>query len=139
MNQLSPALNKENWTQQEDLQIVHHQRLFGNAWSQIAQYLPGRSANAVKNRWSWLARHNLPGPFAHFAAPVVTAPRALPIPQIAPRVEPEKEFPPFPGFGEIGFPYLDGENGADAELRLSRIGGEFLDEDLFHRFHEWNS
>jgi hypothetical protein len=59
MNQLCPALNKENWTPQEDAVLIQQQRVFGNVWSQIAQFLPGRSPNSVKNRWSWLSRHTI--------------------------------------------------------------------------------
>jgi hypothetical protein len=59
-NQLCPSLNKENWTHQEDITLLQQQRIYGNVWSQVARYLPGRSANSVKNRWSWLSRHRLP-------------------------------------------------------------------------------
>lgn len=57
INQLCPNLNKDNWTAQEDAILVQQQMLQGNAWSKIAQFLPGRSSNNVKNRWSWLTRH----------------------------------------------------------------------------------
>jgi hypothetical protein len=62
MNQLCPALNKDTWTPQEDLVLIQQQHIYGNVWSHLAQYLPGRSANAVKNRWSWLSRHSLSTP-----------------------------------------------------------------------------
>ena len=58
-NQLCPALNKSDWTTQEDQILIKQQQLHGNTWSKIARYLPGRSLNAVKNRWSWLSRHNV--------------------------------------------------------------------------------
>jgi hypothetical protein len=56
-SQLDPSLNRENWTPDEDAVLVAQQRQVGNCWSRIAQFLPKRSANAVKNRWSWLTRH----------------------------------------------------------------------------------
>jgi hypothetical protein len=59
MNQLCPAFNTEHWTPQEDAVLIEQQRVFGNVWSQIAQFLAGRSPNSVKNRWSWLSRHTL--------------------------------------------------------------------------------
>lgn len=58
-NQLSPSLNKDNWSTQEDMIIIQQQRLHGNTWSKIARFLPGRSSNAIKNRWSWLSRHQI--------------------------------------------------------------------------------
>jgi hypothetical protein len=64
MNQLCPWLNKENWTPQEDVILLQQQRVYGNVWSQVAHFLPGRSANSVKNRWSWLSRHHLRTPAA---------------------------------------------------------------------------
>jgi hypothetical protein len=80
MNQLSPSLNKDNWTPQEDLVLAQHQHIYGNVWSQIAQFLPGRSANAVKNRWSWLSRHSLsakcPPRVIHFPLPRMPPPAA---------------------------------------------------------------
>ena len=58
-NQLCPELNKDNWTQQEDEILIKQQRIHGNFWSKISRFLPGRSSNAIKNRWSWLSRHGL--------------------------------------------------------------------------------
>lgn len=56
LNQLKPDLNRDDWTTQEDRILMQQQRIFGNSWSKIAPSLPGRSTNAIKNRWSWLNR-----------------------------------------------------------------------------------
>lgn len=56
-NQLNPNLNRDNWSSNEDRILLHQQQVFGNSWSKIAKYLPGRSSNSIKNRWSWLSRH----------------------------------------------------------------------------------
>jgi hypothetical protein len=71
MNQLCPALNKDNWSPQEDAILLQQQRIFGNVWSQIAQFLPGRSPNSVKNRWSWLSRHTVSPAFAAQMMPFI--------------------------------------------------------------------
>jgi hypothetical protein len=76
MNQLCPALNKDNWSPQEDAILVQQQRVFGNVWSQIAQFLPGRSPNSVKNRWSWLSRHTVSPALAARMMPYI-APKNL--------------------------------------------------------------
>ncbi|EAX89130.1 Myb-like DNA-binding domain containing protein [Trichomonas vaginalis G3] len=56
-NQLNPNLNRDNWSSNEDRILLHQQQIFGNSWSKISKYLPGRSSNSIKNRWSWLSRH----------------------------------------------------------------------------------
>jgi hypothetical protein len=56
-NHLNPILNKEEFTMAEDNFIIQQQNLRGNAWATIAKFLPGRSANGVKNRFTWLIKH----------------------------------------------------------------------------------
>jgi hypothetical protein len=61
-NQLDPNLNRDIWTPQEDAILLFQQKTQGNCWSKIAELIPHRSANALKNRWCWLARHNAAEP-----------------------------------------------------------------------------
>jgi hypothetical protein len=56
LNHLSPFVNHETWTPQEDLILMQSQNVSGNSWASIAQLLPGRSASNVKNRWAYLCR-----------------------------------------------------------------------------------
>ena len=51
LNLVNPKLKTGPWTDQEDKLIFDGQALLGNAWVEIAKYIPGRSENSVKKRW----------------------------------------------------------------------------------------
>ena len=60
-NHLNPELNSKayvegDWSQAEDVALLQEQRAKGNKWSKIARALPGRTENAVKNRFHSLLK-----------------------------------------------------------------------------------
>ncbi|KAJ6832520.1 transcription factor MYB78-like [Iris pallida] len=51
LNYLRPNVRRGNITPEEQLLILQLHSRWGNRWSKISQYLPGRTDNEIKNYW----------------------------------------------------------------------------------------
>ena len=58
-NHLNPDINKSDWSIEEKKKLIELHETFGNCWSKIAENLPGRTDNSVKNCFYSLIRKNL--------------------------------------------------------------------------------
>jgi len=75
VNHLSPKINKEPWTTEEDEILLANQKILGNKWASISKLLNGRPPLSVRNRWKIIGKRlpsSIPVP------PVTISPSFLP-------------------------------------------------------------
>jgi len=152
INSLDPNIKSTPWSEEEDQAIIDYHTKCGNKWSEVAKLLPGRTANAIKNRWHSNLKRRLermdcspkqkksktsassfvePAPFVfeHFNSPIQSSSLNALFP-----IDPELQFSSENGLSDVDGISSDSESESSLSSPSSPLSGDEIDMVLLRGF-----